>query len=68
MCGSPSCRGFINFDLSDRDAALVSGDSEESALVRARLDEYVRFLHSIGQEQVEETVLRTLRAMQAKLR
>src|SRR5450432_1611774 len=68
LCGSPSCRGFINFDLSDRDAALVSGDSEESALVRARLAEYVAFLHSIGQEQVEETISRTLAAMQAKSR
>src|SRR5450432_778510 len=68
LCGSPSCRGFINFDLSDRDAALVSGDSEESELVRARLAEYVAFLHSIGQEQVEETISRTLAAMQAKSR
>jgi len=68
LCGSSRCRGFINFDLTDRDAALVDGDSEQSVLVRARLDEYIRFLHSIGQEQVEETILRTLAAMQTKLR
>ena len=68
LCGSSRCRGFINFDLTDRDAALVDGDSEQSVLVRARLDEYIRFLHSIEQEQVEETILRTLGAMQAKLR
>ena len=68
LCGSPRCRGFINFDLSDRDAALLGGDSEASELVRARLAEYVAFLHSIGQEQVEETISRTLAAMQAKSR
>ena len=68
LCGSPRCRGFINFDLSDRDAALLGGDSEASELVRARLAEYVAFLHSIGQEQVEETISSTLAAMQAKSR
>ncbi|HWZ89215.1 MAG TPA: SET domain-containing protein-lysine N-methyltransferase, partial [Polyangiaceae bacterium] len=66
LCGSPRCRGFINFDLSDEDARLAQGDSPESEAVRARLTEYVTFLHSIGQEQVEETIARTLATLRAK--
>jgi hypothetical protein len=65
-CGSPRCRGFINFDLSDDDARLAEGDSAEGDAVRARLTEYVTFLHSIGQEQVEETIVRTLATLRAK--
>jgi SET domain len=60
LCGAARCRGFINFDLSDQDAALVEDDSEAGQAVRARLAEYIAFLGSIGQEQVEETILRTL--------
>ncbi len=67
-CGSRHCRGFINFDLSDQDAALVDGDSPASAAVRARLEEYVAFLHSIGQEQVLDTIQRTLATLRAKQR
>lgn len=68
LCGAPGCRKFINFDLSDDDARLVHGDSEASQAVRARLEEYVAFLREIGQEQVEETIVRTLATMQARLR
>ena len=60
LCGAPRCRGFINFDVSSRDAELVEEDSEEGQAVRARLEEYVAFLASIGQEQVEETIVRAL--------
>jgi len=67
-CGAPRCRKFINFDLSDDDARLVHGDSEASRAVQARLQEYVEFLREIGQEQVEETIVRTLATMQARLR
>ena len=67
-CGSPNCRGFINFDVSDDDAALLEGDSEASHAVRARLAEYSDFLRSIEQEQVEETILRTLATLRAKRR
>jgi SET domain-containing protein len=68
LCGSRRCRGFINFDLSDQDAALVDGDSPASDAVRARLEEYVAFLHSIGQEQVLDTIQRTLVTLRAKQR
>lgn len=67
LCGAPRCRKFINFDLSDEDARLVHGDSEASEAVRARIEEYLEFLREIGQEQVEETIARTLAAMQARL-
>jgi len=66
LCGAARCRGFINFDLSDQDAALVEDDSPAGQAVRARLDEYVEFLRSIGQEQVEETIARTLAALRAR--
>jgi len=68
LCGAPRCRGFINFDLTDRDAALVEDDSDEGRAVRARLAEYVAFLSSIGQEQVEDTIRRTLATLRARLR
>ncbi|HEY5375955.1 MAG TPA: SET domain-containing protein [Polyangiaceae bacterium] len=66
LCGAARCRGLINFDLSDRDAALVEDDSEAGQAVRARLDEYGAFLGSIRQEQVEETIRRTLAAMRRR--
>jgi SET domain-containing protein len=67
LCGAPRCRGFINFDVSDRDAKLVGEDSEQGEAVRARLEEYSAFLRSIGQEQVEETIATTLATMRSKL-
>ena len=65
-CAARTCRGFINFDLSDRDAALVHGDSADSVAVRQRLSEYSAYLASIGQEQVEDTIVRTLETMRAR--
>ena len=66
LCGAARCRGFINFDLSARDAALVEEDSEAGHAFRTRLADYVAFLGSIGQEQVEETIVRTLAALRAR--
>jgi len=68
LCGAARCRGYINFDLSDRDAALVEDESEAGQAVRARLAEYGAFLGSIGQEQVEDTIRRTLAALRARPR
>ena len=69
-CGSIGCRGFINFDLSDDDAAhaeVVDGDHVVmDDVLRARLAEYGAFLRSIGQEQVEEVIASTL--LRLKLR
>lgn len=63
-CGSSQCRGFINFDLSDEDAArariLPDRTVELDDALRQRLAEYGAFLHSIGQEQVEEAIAKTL--------
>jgi hypothetical protein len=63
-CGSPRCRKFINFDLSDEDARhaqIVDGNKVvmDNAL-RERLSEYSEFLLSIGQEQVQEVIANTL--------
>lgn len=55
-CGSPRCRGFINFDLSDEDARNFETDTEAGHALRARLAEYAEFLKSIGQEQVLQTI------------
>ncbi len=63
-CGSPRCRGYINFDLSDEDATHVEisegGDVVMDEVIRQRLAEYGEFLHSIGQEQVQEAIANTL--------
>jgi SET domain-containing protein len=67
-CGAAGCRGFINFDLSDDDARHVQGDEVTDAALRARLEEYGGFLRSIGQEQVELSITRTLAVMAARLR
>jgi SET domain-containing protein len=66
-CGAPSCRGFINFDVTDAEAAsvevrggaLVTAD----AALRARLEEYGAYLESIGQEHVRATIASTLARM-----
>jgi hypothetical protein len=63
-CGSPRCRAYINFDVSDEDADHVEirdgGHVAMDDVLRARLAGYVEYLHSIGQEQVEDTIASTL--------
>ncbi|MCL2449976.1 MAG: SET domain-containing protein [Polyangiaceae bacterium] len=63
-CGAVSCRGTINFDLSDEDAMHVTtgadGQLVLDAVLARRLAEYGEFLRSIGQEQVLEAVAGTL--------
>ncbi|MBV9946519.1 MAG: hypothetical protein JOZ69_06705, partial [Myxococcales bacterium] len=63
-CGSPRCRGFINFDLSDEDAKHVEILADRRVVVdgvlERRLAEYSEFLRSIGQEQVNEVIATTL--------
>ena len=66
-CGAETCRGFINFDVTDEDAArvtIVDGQlaTRDDAL-RARLEEYGDFLRSIGQEHVMRTIANTLASM-----
>jgi SET domain-containing protein len=69
-CGSPRCRGFINFDVTDGDAAHVEIiDGPQAVMddvVRARFEEYGVFLRSIGQEQVEEAIIQTLARMKGR--
>jgi hypothetical protein len=64
LCGAPSCRGFINFDLSDADAAhamvVQGGRVELDDFLRRKFAEYGRYLTSIGQEQALEVVATTL--------
>jgi hypothetical protein len=63
-CGAPGCRGFINFDIGDEDAAqariLPDNTVELDDVLRERLAEYGEFLQSIGQEQVREAIAATL--------
>ncbi len=63
-CAQSNCRGFINFDLSDEDAEhvriLENNEVVLDGVIRARLAEYGTFLHSIGQEQVQEAIANTL--------
>ena len=69
-CGSPQCRGFINFDLSDADAARVEildgNQVTMDDVLRRRLVEYGEFLASIGQEQVNEVIATTLVRMKLR--
>jgi hypothetical protein len=64
LCGAPSCRGFINYDISDDDAAhamVVEGHRVElDDYLRRKFAEYGHFLTSIGQDQALEIVATTL--------
>jgi uncharacterized protein len=66
-CGAPACRGFINFDISDEDAECAHGNTPAGDAFRQRLADYEVFLRSIGQEQVQETILNTLAEMKARV-
>jgi len=63
-CGAPTCRGFINFDVGDADAAnveIVDGMiAPTDGALRARLEAYGAYLRSIGQEHVQKTIATTL--------
>ncbi len=61
-CGSPCCRGYINFDVAHEDVEHADRDTPEGEAFRRRLAQYVEFLRSIGQEHVEETIAIALRA------
>jgi len=69
-CGSERCRGTINFDLVDEDAEHVEILEDDRVVMddvlRGRLAEYVAFLKSIGQEQVEEAIAATLVRMKLR--
>jgi SET domain len=69
-CGSPRCRGTINFDLSDEDASHceIGPDNQVvmDEILRDRLAEYSAYLSSIGQEQVEEAIASTLVRMKVR--
>jgi hypothetical protein len=66
-CGSPTCRGFINFDVKRDDIAhVVHQDGAAFAVddvLRPRFEEYEAFLGSIGQEQVTQAIGYTLARM-----
>jgi len=69
-CGSPRCRGTINFDVSDEDAEHIEISADRRVtmddFLRRKLSAYVEYLHSIGQEQVQEAIANTL--VRVKLR
>ena len=66
-CGSETCRGFINFDISSEEARQMDDDTATGDAFRRRLVEYGEFLRSIEQEQVEETIATVLARMRTKL-
>jgi len=69
-CGSPKCRGTINFDLTDEDAehvqVLDDGRVVADAVLGPRLAEYGAYLRSIGQEQVEQAIANTLMRIKSR--
>jgi uncharacterized protein len=66
-CGSGTCRGFINFDISSEEARQMDDDTATGDAFRRRLVEYGQFLRSIEQEQVEETIATVLARMRTRL-
>lgn len=63
LCGEPTCRGTINFDLSDEDAehvTIADGKAVIDEVLGKRIGEYGDFLREIGQEQVLEVIATTL--------
>jgi hypothetical protein len=56
LCGAATCRGTINFDLTDHDACVFDEASEAGEAVRRRIDEYADYLRSIAHEHVLETI------------
>ncbi len=67
LCGAAGCRGFINFDVSDHDAAHFDADSPEGEAVRRRLDEYAAYLRSIDQAQVIDVIGEKLGELRRRL-
>jgi len=55
-CGSATCRGYINFDVSDEEAREAEADTSAGEAFRRRLAEYESFLRSIGQDHVLGTI------------
>jgi hypothetical protein len=59
-CGASTCRGTINFDLSDEDVKCVTVMPDNQVVVsqplRRRLVEYEQFLHGIDQDQVQQNI------------
>jgi hypothetical protein len=66
-CGAASCRGYINFDLSDDDARHCESDTLEGRAFRERLQAYADYLVSIDQEQVLDTIALKLRQLHKTL-
>jgi len=60
LCGSPACRGLINFDISDVEARHFERDTEEGRAFQRRLEEYAEYLRSIDQEQVLDIIAATI--------
>jgi hypothetical protein len=66
-CGAKSCRGYINFDLSDDDARYCEADNEPGRAFRERFQNYADYLVSIEQEQVLDTIAAKLAQLRSKL-
>jgi len=67
-CGDQSCRGFINFDLSDDDARHCEDETPAGQAFRERFQAYADYLVSIEQEQVLDVIAGKLGQLRAKLR
>lgn len=66
-CGATSCRGFINFDLSDGDARHCEADTPEGEAFRQRFQDYADYLVAIEQTHVLDTIAARLAQLRARL-
>lgn len=56
LCRSATCRGFINFDVSDEEALHSDADTPAGEAFRRKLADYESFLRSIDQEHVVQRI------------
>jgi histone-lysine N-methyltransferase SETD1 len=68
LCGSPGCRGFINFDVSDAEVRALDTSGAAADAAKSRFDAYAAFLRSIDQEQVLETIALTVANVRRRIR
>ena len=66
-CGAPTCRGSINFDISDQEARTYESETPEGERFRQKLNDYFEFLRRIGQEQAQGNVTQLLNKMRTRL-
>lgn len=67
-CRARTCRGAINFDVSDEDVRAMDSGGAEGDPVRRRYEDYAVYLRAIDQEQVIAAIEAVIERVRARLR